>query len=78
VDGLFILPKFMKRRLTRRLSLEPRLDRPYRAAAAGFWYLYQENPDGALNAFLVLENFLYGREMCILSQTLSRCKKNQI
>jgi hypothetical protein len=73
VNSLFILPGFLKKRLTHNFSLEPRLDTPARAAAAGFWYLHQDNPSLALKAFLELRSFPYGQEMCDLAYNLRLC-----
>jgi AAA ATPase domain len=70
VHGLFILPGFLKKRLTHHLSLGLRTDTPARAAAAGFWYLHQKSPARALQSFLGLQYFPYGKEMCLLSEAL--------
>ncbi|QSJ15418.1 ATP-binding protein [Nostoc sp. UHCC 0702] len=44
---------------------------PARAAAAGFWYLYEKKPEKAKVAFAVVRSLLYGEEMYILAQTLA-------
>ncbi|MDB9481439.1 AAA-like domain-containing protein, partial [Dolichospermum circinale CS-537/05] len=48
-----------------------RLDTPSRAAAAGFWYLHEKQPNKATEAFAVVRSLLYGEEMYILAQTLA-------
>jgi AAA ATPase domain len=73
INSLFILPKFIKRWLNRDLLLELRTDTPARSAAAGFWYLYNEKPEKALQAFLGLQSFPFGQEMCFLAQNLILC-----
>ncbi|MFM6627751.1 MAG: hypothetical protein ACKPI8_00140, partial [Microcystis panniformis] len=49
-----------------------RLDTPARAAAAGFWYLHQEDTEKAEKAFAVVRSLAYGEEMYSLAQTLHR------
>jgi AAA ATPase domain len=76
VDGLFIIPSFVKRKLTRNLSLELRRDTPARSAVAGFWYLHEQDPVKALQFFLELQSFPHGQEMCLLVETLMFCDKS--
>ncbi len=52
------------------LTVDTRLDTPARAAAAGFWHLYEEKPAKAMEAFAVVRSLLYGEEMFTLAQTL--------
>jgi len=48
-----------------------RLDTQPRAVAAGFWYLYKEEPQKAAPAFAVVRQLLYGEEMYRLAETLA-------
>lgn len=48
-----------------------RLDKPYRAVVAGFWYLHDLQPAKALEAFTKVRSFPYGEEPFILAQTLT-------
>lgn len=49
-----------------------RLDTPARAAAAGFWYLHQQDTEKAEKAFAAVRSLAYGEEMYSLAQTLHR------
>ena len=49
-----------------------RLDTPARAAAAGFWYLHQQDTEKAETAFAVVRSLAYGEEMYSLAETLHR------
>lgn len=49
---------------------ETRLDTPARAAAAGFWYLYQKKPAQAFEAFQEVFALPYGKEMFALAGNL--------
>jgi hypothetical protein len=49
-----------------------RLDTPARAAAAGFWYLHQQETEKAEKAFAAVRSLAYGEEMYSLAQTLHR------
>jgi AAA ATPase domain len=75
INSLILVPKFAKNRLTNHLSLGLQLNSPYRATAAGFWYLHQGDSGKAFEAFLVVENFPYGSEMACLSKTLLLCNQ---
>jgi hypothetical protein len=75
---ILILPKFIKQKLTSRLSTEPRLDTPARAVAAGFWYLYKNQPDKAEQAFDLVLDLLHGKEMQTLADTLTRCNLSEL
>ncbi|NER24266.1 MAG: ATP-binding protein [Symploca sp. SIO1C2] len=77
LERFFLLPPPWKRRLQARLTTGTRLDTPTRAAAAGFWYLYLEEPVKALEAFTVVRSLLYGEEMFTLAQTLTACHKTK-
>ena len=50
---------------------EIHLDTPARAAFAGFWYLTQEKPKNAIEAFAVVRDLPLGEEMFIFAQILS-------
>ncbi len=52
-------------------QIETRLDTPARASAAGFWYLHEQQPDKATEAFAVVRDLLYGEEMFTLAQILT-------
>ena len=67
----FILPFPGKQRLKRNLNTDTRIDTPYRAVAAGFWYLHEKQPFKAVQAFEVVRSLLYGEEMYILAITLA-------
>ena len=71
IDGLVISPSFVKRRLKARLDLDPRLNTPARAAAAGFWYLHEQEPAAAAEAFDRIRTLPHGDEMFALAHTLS-------
>ncbi|MFN6097201.1 MAG: AAA family ATPase, partial [Dolichospermum sp.] len=67
----FILPFPGKQRLKGNLNTDTRIDTPYRAVAAGFWYLHEKQPFKAVQAFEVVRSLLYGEEMYILAITLT-------
>ncbi len=69
VNGFVYLPGFLKRRITARFSTEPRLDTPARATAAGFWYLHEDQPHRAAEAFSHVRHIPHGQEM----EQLARC-----
>lgn len=48
----------------------PRLNTPARAAAAGFWYLHENQPDKAAQAFAVVRDIPHGEEMHGLASLL--------
>jgi hypothetical protein len=73
IDGLIILPKFIQQRLTKNLSIEPRLNTSAHAVAAGFWYLHCNLLIEATKAFDLVTDLPYGKEMQILADTLARC-----
>lgn len=50
---------------------ETRLDTLPHAAAAGFWYLHQKEPNKATEAFALVRCLPYGEEMFVLAQTLA-------
>ncbi|NJM62443.1 MAG: ATP-binding protein, partial [Oscillatoriales cyanobacterium RU_3_3] len=54
-----------------RFQTEIRLNTPARAAAAGFWYLHEQKPDKATEAFAVVRDLLYGEEMFTLAQIIT-------
>jgi hypothetical protein len=69
IDRLFIIPKSLKQRFIMKISINPRLDTNAHAASAGFWYLYDEQPLKAQEAFAIVRNLHYGEEMWSLSST---------
>ncbi|NES67536.1 MAG: AAA family ATPase, partial [Okeania sp. SIO2D1] len=54
------------------LSAPTRSDTLSRAIAAGFWYLYEQEPEKATAAFEKVRSLLYGEEMFLLAQTLTQ------
>jgi hypothetical protein len=46
-----------------------------RATSAGFWLLYEKEPEKATEAFYSVRDLLYGEEMYILAHTLTQFKK---
>nr|WP_293110010.1 AAA-like domain-containing protein [Okeania sp. SIO2F4] len=54
------------------LSAPTRSNTPSRAIAAGFWYLYEQEPEKATAAFEKVRSLLYGEEMFLLAQTLTQ------
>ncbi|WP_339390246.1 ATP-binding protein [Crocosphaera watsonii] len=71
LDGFFLLLPAWKRSLKSRLNTDLRIDTFPHAIAAGFWYLYQENPSKATEAFQVTRSLLYGEEMYVLATILT-------
>ena len=69
----FILP--LRRRWVSRLNTDLRLDTPARAAAAGFWFLHNGQPEAAGKAFEHVQDLLYGAEMVALADSLARCQQ---
>ena len=49
---------------------DTRLDTPARAVAAGFWYLHEQKPQLAQEAFAHTRSLLYGEEIFTLAQIL--------
>ncbi|MFM6875459.1 MAG: hypothetical protein ACKPKR_11440, partial [Microcystis panniformis] len=66
------LLKYASAKLFSLADSQIRLDTPARAAAAGFWYLHQEDTEKAETAFAVVRSLAYGEEMYSLAQTLHR------
>ncbi|MFM6439901.1 MAG: ATP-binding protein, partial [Microcystis panniformis] len=66
------LLKYASAKLFSLADSQIRLDTPARAAAAGFWYLHQEDTEKAEKAFAVVRSLAYGEEMYSLAQTLHR------
>ena len=69
VEAFFILP--WRQQIQARFQTEIRLNTPARASAAGFWYLHEQKPDKATEAFAVVRDLLYGDEMFTLAQILT-------
>lgn len=57
------------------IERDTRLDTPPHAIAAGFWYLHEQEPDKAMDAFETVRSFPYCEEMFILAQTLYQLQK---
>ncbi|GCA74477.1 hypothetical protein MiTe_01302 [Microcystis aeruginosa NIES-2520] len=66
------LLKYASAKLFSLTDSQIRLDTPARAAAAGFWYLHQQDTEKAEKAFAVVRSLAYGEEMYSLAQTLHR------
>jgi len=69
VDGFFYLPRSIKRRLLARINTHMRTNTPARATAAGFWYLHENQPSLAADAFSHVLHLSHGAEM----QQLAHC-----
>ena len=70
VEGLFFILPYPQR-IKALFQTEIRLNTPARASAAGFWYLHNQQPDKATEAFAVVRDLLYGEEMFALAQILT-------
>ncbi|WP_293350122.1 MULTISPECIES: ATP-binding protein [unclassified Microcoleus] len=70
VAGFFIITPW-KQQIKARFQTETRLNTPARASAAGFWYLHEQEPDKATEAFAVVRDLLYGEEMLTLAQIIT-------
>ncbi len=68
--GFFIVTPWQQQ-IKARFKIETRLNTPARASAAGFWYLHEQEPEKATEAFGVVRNLLYGEEMFTLAQILT-------
>ena len=66
---IYLLIYFLLKNPSKRIN--PSLDTPFHSTAAGFWYLHEQKPDKATEAFAVVRDLLYGEEVFILAQTLS-------
>lgn len=75
VRGFFfmglLVPERWQQGFNARFTTQIRLDTPARAAAAGFWYLHEQKPEKAIEAFAVVRDLPYGKEMFTLAQILS-------
>ena len=60
-----------RRHLASRLNTNLRLDTFPHAVAAGFWYLHNQQPNQATQAFEVTRSLHYGEEMYLLSAILT-------
>ena len=70
--GGISLPPSCEQWLQNRFPTKTFLDTPApRAAAAGFWYLHENKPAKAEEAFAVVRSLLYGEEMYALAKTLT-------
>ena len=70
VEELIIIPPSLKRLLQSRFDTRLRTDTPARAAAAGFWYLHENQPRQAADAFSHVRHLPHGAEMQQLAQGL--------
>ena len=70
VEAFFIIAPWQQQ-IQARFQTEIRLNTPARASAAGFWYLHEQEPDKATEAFAVVRDLLYGEEMFTLAQILT-------
>ncbi len=70
LEILFFLFPWIRRKLTSRLNTSLRLGNPTRAAAAGFWYLHEDQPSAAAQAFAVICDIRHGEEMHGLASLL--------
>ena len=81
VRGFFsfhsFFPSSWQEGLQARFNTDTRLDTPTRAVVAGFWHLYEYEPEKAMEAFVVVRSLLYGEEMYTLAQTLAVFDKAQ-
>jgi hypothetical protein len=72
IEGFFFfLPYRYLTQLQSHISTDIRLDTPPRAVAAGFWYLHEEEPQKATEAFEKVRTLLYGEEMYQLASILT-------
>ncbi|MGK7880925.1 MAG: ATP-binding protein [Crocosphaera sp.] len=71
LDGFFLLLPAWRRNLKSRLNTDLLIDTFPHAIAAGFWYLHEEKPSKATEAFQVTCSLLYGEEMYILATILT-------
>ncbi|MCC3439999.1 MAG: ATP-binding protein [Oscillatoriales cyanobacterium] len=60
-----------KQQIQDRFQIEISLNTPARASAAGFWYLHEQEPDKATEAFAIVRDLLYGEEMFALAKILT-------
>lgn len=67
----FFMSNNWKQGVKNKFVADIRLNTYPRAATAGFWYLYNQQPDKATKAFIVVRDLLYGEEVFILAQTLA-------
>ncbi len=78
IQTLFFLSSYLEttsKRIENSFIKDPRLDTPSRATAAGFWYLYEKDPEKAQEAFAVVKNLPYGEEMFALASSLKAFKQ---
>lgn len=68
IEG-FLFGRNLKLKL--KLKPQPYSDTPVHAAAAGFWYLHEKEPEKATEAFSVVSSVLYGQEMLTLAKILT-------
>ncbi|MCP4214240.1 MAG: AAA family ATPase [bacterium] len=57
------------------LPKEPLLDTPAHAACAGFWYWQKQVPSKAVEAFEVIRDIRYGRELYGIARAITRGKQ---
>ncbi|MBD1859465.1 MULTISPECIES: AAA family ATPase [Leptolyngbya] len=78
IDTLLILPKIIKQIFPEKVNTNFRFNSPTRAAAAGFWFLYQEDAKIAIEAFQVVEDLPHGKEMLLLATILDRAQVSDL
>ncbi len=78
INKLVILPGFIKRRILKQINTNFGLNSPTRAAAAGFWSLYKEDIETAIEAFQVVKDLPHGKEMLLLATILDRAQVSDL
>jgi hypothetical protein len=73
IKSLLFLPTYIRQEITKKILIEPRLDTPAHAAAAGFWYLHKRQLYKAQEAFDLVSNLPHGEEMRDLVEALFAC-----
>jgi hypothetical protein len=77
IGGIFIVPGRTRRRWQARFPVEPRLGTSARAACAGFWYLHEQQPAEATEAFAVVRALPGGEELCLIASALAAALEAQ-
>ena len=67
----FFITAPWRQQIQARFQTEIRLNTPARASATRIWYLHEQEPDKATEAFAVVRDLLYGEEMFTLAQILT-------
>ncbi|MGB3692501.1 MAG: hypothetical protein WA999_07245 [Spirulinaceae cyanobacterium] len=74
-EALTLRDRHQKPELQKTFPENIRLDKPYCAVTAGFWYLHDLQPAKALEAFTKVRSLAYGEELFILAQTLTNLQQ---